>query len=87
MWKRLKTNLDETSKQKQEKQEEKKKKKKKKNAGVEAMTVVAGVMLETRHRWVVECLHQAECHLVKPSHHNTRVMRWLMHLHPWSLLN
>ena len=80
MWKMPGNNLDETWK-------EKKKKKKKKKKTAEAMTVVAGVMLETRHRWVVECLHQAECHLVKPSHHNTQVMRRLMHLHPWSLLN
>ena len=64
-----------------------KKKEKKKKAGVEAMTVVAGVMLETRHRWVVECLHQAECRLPKPNRRNTQVMRRLMHLHPWSLLN
>ena len=64
-------NVDETWTEKKKK----KKTKKKKKAGVEAMTVVAGVMLETRHRWVVECLHQAECHLPKPNRRNTQVMR------------
>jgi len=60
-----KTDLDETWKL-----EEKKKKK----AGVEAMTVVAEVMVVMRHQWVEECQHRAETLLAKLDHRNTQAM-------------
>ena len=81
MWKWQETSLDETSKQKLEKQEKKKKKKKKKKQNrkqkkAEVMGVVAMVVMAVmRHRWVVECQHQAECRLPKPIRRNTQVMR------------
>ena len=75
MWKMPGNNLDETSKQKQEKQEKKKKKKKQnqkqKKVGVEVMTAVAVAMVVMRHRWVIECPHQAEYRLPNPILHNT----------------
>ena len=57
------------------KKKEKKKKEKKKKVGVEAMTMVAVVMVVMRHRWVEECLHRAEYRLPKPNRRNTQVMR------------
>ena len=70
------TDLDETWKEK----------KKKKKAGA-VMTAVAGVMLETRHQWVEECLHRAKYRLPKPNRRNTLGMSLLMHRQPWSLHN
>ena len=61
--------LDETWKQ------EKKLEEKKKKAGVEAMTVVAEVMVVMRLRWVEECQHRGGFSLPKPNHHNTQAMR------------
>ena len=62
-------NLDETWKKK-----EKKKKEKKKKVGVEAMTVVAEVMVVMRHQWVEECQHRAETLLAKLNRRNTQAM-------------